>query len=65
MEQKELLEKAHAEMEDKDTRLLAEFAIERSAWTDKEAMMTVGFGETEDMVDAKLPSLLFLQAAGF
>jgi len=28
-------------------------------------MLTAGFGEIEDMVDGKLPFLLFLQAADF
>ena len=64
-EQAELLKKAQKEVEDKEAGLLAEFETERSAWTDKEAMLTAGFGEIEDMVDGKLPSLLFLQAAGF
>ena len=62
-EQAELLKKTQKE-EDKEAGLLAEFETERSAWTDKEAMLTAGFGEIEDMVDGKLPSLLFLQAAG-
>ena len=56
---------AQEETEDKETRLIAEFAIERSAWTDKEAMLTAGFGEIEDMVDGERPSLLFLRAASF
>ena len=64
-EQVELLKKAQKETEDKEASLLAEFETERSAWTDKEAMLTTGFGEIEDMVDGKPPSLLFLQAAGF
>ena len=49
----------------KESSLLAEFETERSAWTDKEALLTAGFGEIEDMVDGELPSLLFLQAADF
>ena len=64
-EQAELLKKAQKETEDKETSLLAEFATERSAWTDKEAMLTDGFDEIEDMVDGELPSLLFLRAAVF
>ena len=64
-EQAELLKKAQKEAEDKGAGLLAEFEIERSAWTEKEAMLTAGFGEIEDMVDGKPPSLLFLQTAGF
>ena len=54
-EQKELLKKAQKEAEDKETGLLAEFATERSAWTDKEAMLTSGFHEIEDIVDGELP----------
>ena len=57
-EQAELLKKAQKEAEDKETSLLAEFATERSAWTDKEAMLTTGFGEIEDIVDGELSSLL-------
>ena len=59
VEQVELLQKAQKEAEDKEAGLLAEFEIERSAWTDKEAMLTAGFGEIEDMVDGRRPSLLF------
>ena len=64
-EQAELLKKTQKEAEDKDAGLLAEFETERSAWTDKEALLTTGFGEIEDMVNGKLPSLLFIQVAGF
>ena len=64
-EQAELLKKAQQEAEAKESNLLAEFETERSAWTDKEALLTAGFGEIEDMVDGKLPSLLSLRAAGF
>ena len=64
-EQAELLKKAQKEVEDKETRLIAEFETECSTWTDKEAMLTAVFGEIEDMVDGELPSLLFLQATGF
>ena len=63
-EQAELLKKAQKEAEDKETGLLAEFVAERSAWTDKEAMLTASVGEVEDMVDGWMPSLLFLQTAG-
>ena len=65
-EQAELLKKAEKEAEDKETSLLAEFAIECSAWTDKEAMLTSGFHEIEDIVDSELPSFSFfeLPAAG-
>ena len=59
-EQAELLKKTQKEAEDKEAGLLAEFETERSAWTGKEAMLTAGFGETEDMVDGELPSLVFL-----
>ena len=64
-EQAELLKKAQKEVEDKETRLLAEFETECSTWSDKEAMLTDGFDEIEDMVDGELPSLLFLRAAVF
>ena len=64
-EQAELLKKTQKEAEHKEAGHLAEFETEHSAWTDKEAMLTAGFGGIEDMVDGKLPSLLFLQAAGF
>ena len=54
--QAELLKKVQKEAEDKETSLLAEFATERSAWTDKEVMLTAGFGEIDDIVDGELPS---------
>ena len=60
-EQAELLKKAQKEAEDKETSLLAEFATERSAWTDKEAMLTAGFGEIEDIVDGEHPSFSFFE----
>ena len=60
-EQAELLKKAQKEAEDKETGLLGEFATERSAWTDKEAMLTAGFGEVEDIVDGELPSFSFFE----
>jgi len=65
-EQAELLKKAQKEAEDKEINLLAKFATERSAWTDKEAMLTSGFHEIEDIVDGELPSFSFfeLPAAG-
>nr|XP_020161629.1 glucosidase 2 subunit beta-like [Aegilops tauschii subsp. strangulata] len=50
-EQAELLKKVQKEAENKETSLLAEFATERSAWTDKEAMLTSGFHKIEDIVD--------------
>ncbi|XP_044431332.1 uncharacterized protein [Triticum aestivum] len=54
-EQKELLKKAQKEAEDKETALLAEFASEPSSWTDKEAMLSSGFHEIEDLVDDFFP----------
>nr|XP_040249665.1 actin cytoskeleton-regulatory complex protein PAN1-like [Aegilops tauschii subsp. strangulata] len=54
-ERAELLKKDQKEAEDKETSLLAEFATERSAWTDKEAMLTAAFGEIEDIVDDFFP----------
>ena len=60
-EQAELLKKAQKEAEDKETSILAEFATERSAWTDKEAMLTSGFHEIEDIVDGELPSFSFFE----
>ena len=53
-EQKELLKKAQDEAEKRETALLAEFASERSSWTDKEAMLASGFHEIEDLVDGEL-----------
>ena len=38
---------------------MAEFEIERSAWTDREAMLTSGYHELEDIVDGKSLSLLW------
>ena len=64
-EQAELLKKTQKKAEDKEASLVAEFETERSAWTNKEAMLTAGFGKIEDMVDGELPSLLFLRAASF
>ena len=60
-EQAELLKKAQKEAEDKETGLLAEFATKHSAWTDKEAMLTSGFHEIEDIVDGELPSISFFE----
>ena len=56
-EKAELLQKAQKEAEVKEDNLLADFETERSAWADKEALLTAGFGSIEDMVDGKL--LLF------
>lgn len=63
-EQVELLQRAQKEAEDKEVGCLAEFEIERSAWTDKEAMLSAVFGEIEDMVDGKQLSLLFFETIG-
>ena len=41
---------------------MAEFEIERSAWTDKEAMLTSGYHEIEDIVDGKSLSFLWASA---
>ena len=52
-EQRELLKKAQDEAEKRETALLAEFESERSSWTDKEALLTSGFHEIEDIVDGE------------
>ena len=57
-EQKELLKAARDEAGKKETALLAEFEMERSSWTDREAMLTSGFHEIEDIVDGEF--LFFL-----
>ena len=57
-EQKELLQRAQKEAEDKETALLAEFASERSSWTDKEAQLTSGFHEIENIVDGEFLGFL-------
>ena len=57
-EQKELLAKSQREAEETETALLAEFASERSSWSDKEALLSSGFHEIEDIVDGE--SLYFL-----
>ena len=49
------------EKEDKETSLLAEFAIELSTCTYKEAMLTSGFHAIEDIVDGELPSFSFFE----
>ena len=58
-EQKELLQRAQKEAEDKETALLAEFASERSSWTDKEATLVSGFQAIKDLVDGELPLISF------
>src|SRR4051812_49490422 len=60
-EQKELLKKAQEEAKDKEAELQAEFEAERSSWTDKEAMLTSGFHEIEDIVDGKFLSPAFFE----
>ena len=60
-EKAELLQKAQKEAEVKESSLLAEFETERSAWTDKEALMKSGFGRIEDIVDGKLSSFSFFE----
>ena len=57
-EQKELLKKAQEEAEKKEAALLAEFESERSSWTDKEAQLTSGFHEIEDIVDGEFVCFL-------
>ena len=61
-EQKELLAKSQREAEETETTLLAEFASERSSWTDKEAMLASGFHEIEDLVDGELLCFSFRAA---
>ena len=38
---------------------MAEFEVELSSWTDREAMLTSGYHELEDIVDGKSFSLLW------
>ena len=60
-EQKELLVKSQREAEEMETALLAEFVSERSSWSDKEALLSSGFHEIEDIVDGE--SLYFLSSS--
>ena len=60
-EQKELLVKSQREAEETETALLAEFASERSSWSDKEALLSSGFHEIEDIIDGE--SLYFLSSS--
>ena len=62
-EQKELLKKAQDEAEKKEAALLAEFESERSSWTDREATLTSGFHEIEDIIDDEF--LFFLYSSSF
>ena len=57
-EQKELLKKAQEEAYKKEAALLAEFESERSSWTDKEAQLTSGFHEIENIVDGEFLGFL-------
>ena len=57
-EQKELLKKAQEEADKKEAALLAEFESERSSWTDKEAQLTSGFHEIENIVDGEFLGFL-------
>ena len=52
-EQKGLLKKAHEKSEKKEAALLAKFESERFSWTNKEAQLTSGFHEVEDIVDGE------------
>ena len=60
-EQAELLQKVQKEAEVKESSLLTEFETERSAWTEKEALLKSGFGRIEDIVDGKLSSFYFFE----
>ena len=57
-EQKGLLAKSQREAEETETALLDEFVSERSSWSDKEALLSSGFHEIEDIVDGE--SLCFI-----
>ena len=58
-DQRELLQKAQDEAKTREAPLMAEFEIELSTWTDREAMLTSGYHELEDIVDGKSFSLLW------
>ena len=53
--------KSQREADETETTLLAEFANERSSWSDKEAMLASGFHEIEDIVDGEF--LYFLSSS--
>ena len=53
--------KSQREAEETETALLAEFASERSSWSDKEALLSSGFHEIEDIVDGE--PLYFLSSS--
>ena len=52
--------KTQKEVEEAEATLLAEFASERSSWSDKEAMLASGFHEIEDIVDGEFLYFLSL-----
>ena len=52
--------KTQREAEETETALLAEFASERSSWSDKEALLSSGFHEIEDIVDGEFLYFLSL-----
>ena len=58
-EQKELLQRAQKEAEDKEAALLAKFASERSSWISKQATLVSSFQAIEDLVDGELPLVSF------
>ena len=60
-EQKELLKKAQEEAKEREAGLQAEFEAERASWTDKEAMLTSGFHEIDDIIDGKFSLLAFFE----
>ena len=53
--------KSQREAEETEATLLAEFASERSSWSDKEALLSSGFHEIEDIVDGE--PLYFLSSS--
>src|SRR3954464_11615549 len=60
-EQKALLKKAQEDAKRKEAALQAEFEAERASWTDKEAMLTSGFHEIEDIVDGEFLLACFFE----
>ena len=59
-EQTERLQMAQWEAKTKETDLLAESEVERSAWADKEAQMIACFSSIGDLVDGELLFLFFV-----
>lgn len=53
--------KLQREAEETETALLAKFVSERSSWSHKEALLSSGFHEIEDIVDGE--SLYFLSSS--